>query len=75
MVMQNKDEAAKYIYMAQLEAQKGGCQCKVCQLTRKATTAMIDQELADNNTPPAAADVVEVPAGGDGRPAPDQQGG
>ncbi len=45
MVTGTKNAAAQFIYLAQLEAQKGTCKCKGCQLLRKCNDAMVDQAL------------------------------
>ncbi len=54
MATSSKSQAAQYLYLAQLDAQKGSCNCKACQLLRKSNDAMVADALA-----PAA------PAGGD----------
>jgi hypothetical protein len=35
MVMGQKDTMAQAVYLAQLEAAKGKCQCNVCKILRK----------------------------------------
>jgi len=59
MVMRN-DPLAQAIYLAQLEAAKGTCKCKVCQLMRKASKNMVDQFLATGTalTPNPGEDTV-----------------
>jgi hypothetical protein len=44
-VSQNKDVIAQAVYLAQLQAAKGSCKCKCCELLRKATDAMTEQML------------------------------
>ncbi|MBA7622119.1 hypothetical protein ES703_29490 [subsurface metagenome] len=44
-----KSQYAQAIYMAQLQACKGKCQCNSCQLLRKAADAMTEETL--NPTP------------------------
>lgn len=39
------DGLAKSVYLAQMFAQRGTCQCEACQLLRKATDGMISQVL------------------------------
>lgn len=44
--MPNGDDGlAKSVYLAQMFAQRGTCQCEACQLLRKATDGMISQVL------------------------------
>jgi len=47
------DVMAQAVYLAQIEAAKGACKCKVCQLMRKGSSAMVTQFLG--KTPAAAA--------------------
>ena len=42
------DTVAQAIYLAQLEAQKGECDCRTCELLRRATGQMTDSFLAGN---------------------------
>ncbi len=37
---------AQAVYLAQLEACKNGCQCKTCQILRKATESLTTEFLA-----------------------------
>lgn len=39
---------AQAVYMAQIEAAKGECDCKVCQLMRQVNEAMTQTVLAGN---------------------------
>lgn len=75
MVMPNREEAAKFIYLAQLSAQKGTCQCEACRLLRKCNDAVIDQELNPRPAAAAGATELEISTGHDGRPTVDQAGG
>ncbi len=59
MVQDRKNAAAQYIYLAQLDAQKGTCKCKSCQLLRKCNDAMVDQALK-----PAAVGAAESAVAG-----------
>lgn len=58
MANAQKDQIAQAVYLAQLQAAKGTCNCPACQLLRKATDAMTQEMLA----PPAAVTV--LPGGG-----------
>ncbi|MBA7602865.1 hypothetical protein ES703_09961 [subsurface metagenome] len=40
-----KSQYAQAIYLAQLQACKGGCKCKSCELLRKAADAMTEETL------------------------------
>jgi hypothetical protein len=40
---------AQAVYLAQLEAQKGTCKCKTCQILRQASNAMVNQFLGKPN--------------------------
>ncbi|MBA7579742.1 hypothetical protein ES708_21618 [subsurface metagenome] len=40
-----KSQYAQAVYLAQLQACKGGCKCKPCQLLRKAADAMTEETL------------------------------
>lgn len=53
------DAMAQAVYLAQLEAQKGTCKCKTCQLLRKATQVMTSQFLGQTS-PTAAVQAPEV---------------
>ena len=44
-----KSQYAQCVYMAQLQACKGSCKCKSCELLRKAADAMTEETL--NPTP------------------------
>lgn len=41
-----QDIMAQAVWLAQLEAAKNNCQCRTCQILRKAATAMTDVFLA-----------------------------
>lgn len=41
-----KHEGAQYLYLAQIQAAKGKCQCNSCKLLRKASDAMTEELLA-----------------------------
>lgn len=44
--MPNGDQGfAQIVFLAQMSAQRGNCQCQTCQLLRKATDGMIAQML------------------------------
>lgn len=45
MEMQRNEAMAQAVYMAQVEANKGECDCKVCQILRKGNDAMVSQFL------------------------------
>ncbi len=49
MSNQPKDFVAQAVYLAQLQAAKGSCKCKCCELLRRATDAMTDSLLAGDN--------------------------
>ena len=40
-----KSQNAQAVYLAQLQACKGNCQCNSCQLLRKAADAMTEETL------------------------------
>uniref|UniRef100_A0A6H1ZR50 Uncharacterized protein n=1 Tax=viral metagenome TaxID=1070528 RepID=A0A6H1ZR50_9ZZZZ len=44
-----KSQYAQAVYLAQLQACKGSCKCKSCELLRKAADAMTEETL--NPTP------------------------
>jgi len=44
-----KSQYAQAVYMAQLQACKGSCKCKPCELLRKSADAMTEETL--NPTP------------------------
>jgi len=46
MVNQARDLVAQYVYLAQLQAAKGTCKCKACELLRRGADAMTDSVLA-----------------------------
>ncbi len=52
---QRKEIMAQAVYLAQIEAAKGACQCKVCQILRKANDAMTEEflETPESIVPPA----------------------
>lgn len=61
MTMGRSDIMAQAVYLAQLESAKGDCQCRTCQILRKASQAMTDQFLAGNLTNPGSkAEVVDL---------------
>jgi hypothetical protein len=41
---------AQAIYLANMFAQRGSCQCKACQLLRQSTDGMISQVLGKGST-------------------------
>ena len=45
MVSGQRDIMAQAVYLAQLEAARGTCKCRTCQILRKANKAMTDQFL------------------------------
>jgi hypothetical protein len=67
MVASAKSQAAQYLYLAQLDAQKGSCNCKACQLLRKSNDAMVTDALAPAADPQgvALAAAAKAAAGGD----------
>lgn len=40
-----KSQYAQAVYLAQLQACKGGCKCRACQLLRKAADSMTEETL------------------------------
>lgn len=40
-----KSQYAQAVYLAQLQACKGSCKCKACELLRKAADAMTEETL------------------------------
>jgi hypothetical protein len=44
------DIMAQTVYLAQLEAAKGTCKCRTCQILRKGNQAMTDQFLGKAQT-------------------------
>jgi len=40
-----KSQYAQAVYLAQLQACKGNCKCRACQLLRKAADAMTEETL------------------------------
>jgi branched-subunit amino acid ABC-type transport system permease component len=53
--MPNPDaQLAQLIYLANMFAQKGTCNCQACQLLRKGTDAMISQVLGGMGSIPGA---------------------
>lgn len=47
---QKQDIMAQAVWLAQLEAAKNNCQCRTCQILRKAATSMTDVFLAIEET-------------------------
>ncbi len=45
MTTGRSDIMAQAVYLAQLEAARGQCKCRTCQILRKANKAMTDQFL------------------------------
>lgn len=41
-------QMAQYVYLAQLQAAKGSCKCKVCELMRKTIDGMTEEVLEGN---------------------------
>jgi hypothetical protein len=64
MVQQQRNQAAQYIYLAQLDAQNGKCTCKACQLLRKCNDVMVNEALSAPQ--PAAGETLEIPLGASG---------
>lgn len=65
---------AQAIYLANMFAQRGTCQCTACQLLRKSTDGMIKQVLGNTGPGQAQTDVgamVESITGGHGFPPED----
>ncbi len=52
MTTGRSDIMAQAVYLAQLEAARGQCKCRTCQILRKANKAMVDQFLAPNPANP-----------------------
>ncbi len=46
------DIMAQAVYLAQLEAARGQCKCRTCQILRKANKAMTDQFLGKTSENP-----------------------
>jgi hypothetical protein len=46
-----KDTMAQAVYLAQLEAAKGNCKCRTCQILRKATASMTEAFLQEPANP------------------------
>ena len=56
-----KDIMAQTVYLAQLEAAKGTCKCRTCQILRKGNQAMTDQFLGKAQAAPGSpASAVET---------------
>lgn len=55
-----KSQYAQSIYLAQLQACKGKCQCNPCKLLRKAADAMTEETL--NPTPEGSGGVSDAMA-------------
>lgn len=58
MVQPKGDIMAKAVYLAQLEACKGTCTCKTCQILRKATESMTAEFLEEDQVKPGAPGAV-----------------
>ena len=60
-MQQSKDGLAQSFYLAQLEACKGGCECKVCQLLRQSVDLMTEQALSGPSRPvPGVEEMVQL---------------
>ncbi len=46
MAQQPRDLVAQYVYLAQLQAAKGTCKCKACELLRRGADAMTESVLS-----------------------------
>lgn len=55
MVMGQKDVMAQAVYLAQLEAAKGKCKCRTCEILRRATSRMTADFLQEPPASPGAA--------------------
>ena len=53
-----KSQYAQAVYLAQLQACKGSCKCKPCELLRKAADAMTEETL--NPTPSNSTDIEDA---------------
>jgi len=51
-----KSKYAQAVYMAQLQACKGTCKCKSCQLLRKAADAMTEETLNPTSVDPESVE-------------------
>lgn len=59
--MANGDQGlAQAIYLANMFAQRGTCQCTACQLLRQSTDGMIKQVLGKTTAAPAQADLAAL---------------
>lgn len=50
-VQSKNDTLAQAVFLAQLEAVKGKCDCKACQILRKASDSMTAQFLESDDKP------------------------
>ena len=56
-----KSQYAQAVYMAQLQACKGTCKCKSCQLLRKAADVMTEETLnPTSGNPGSVEDAMEL---------------
>ena len=61
-----KDTMAQAVYLAQLEAARGTCKCKVCRILRKGNKMMADQFLAESPANPIGKpQTIDLTAGGE----------
>ena len=51
-----KSQYAQAVYMAQLQACKGSCKCKSCELLRKAADHMTEETLNPSPVNPASVE-------------------
>jgi hypothetical protein len=59
--MSNGDQGlAQAIYLANMFAQRGTCQCTACQLLRQSTDGMIKQVLGKTTTAPVQGDLTAL---------------
>ncbi len=49
---ENRQQMATAVYLAQLEANKGECKCKVCQILRKGNDQTVEAFLEPENKIP-----------------------
>ena len=52
----DRQQMATAVYLAQLEANKGQCNCKVCQILRKGNDQTVESFLA----PESPAEVLQI---------------
>lgn len=55
-----KDIMAQAVYLAQLEASKGKCNCKACKILRKATSRMTAEFLQEAPANPGSQSLVDA---------------